>query len=114
MEEGSLRCDVNVSVSTDPDAFGERTEIKNLNSLRHIADSIGNAPPDLVFVRPNEGSLDFEIKRQTGILLAGNAISRQTLGYNIPQRKTYPLRDKELLADYRYLLLLLSVFPEHS
>jgi len=89
MEEGSLRCDVNVSVMK-PDAteFGTRTECKNLNSLK----SIGRA-------------IDYEIKRQSQRLDMGFKVIQETRRFNDNRGETTSMRSKEDAHDYRY-------FPE--
>jgi aspartyl-tRNA(Asn)/glutamyl-tRNA(Gln) amidotransferase subunit B len=89
MEEGSLRCDANVSVRRrDETTLGTRTEIKNLNSIGNVRRAI-----------------DFEITRQTGILGRGDKVVQQTLSYDDQRNITFPLRTKEEADDYRY-------FPE--
>ncbi len=89
MEEGSLRCDANVSVKRKTDAaLGTRTEIKNLNSISNVRRAI-----------------DYEISRQVGILEDGGKVTQQTLGYDDQKNLTFPLRHKEEAEDYRY-------FPE--
>ncbi len=85
MEEGSLRCDANVSVSADPKVPGERVEVKNLNSAR--------------FVRL---AVDYEIERQARVLEAGDVVSRETRLWNENRDITLRMRSKESLADYRY------------
>ncbi len=89
MEEGSLRCDANVSVMLkDAKELGTRTEIKNLNSFKNVTDAI-----------------EVEIERQIEIVEAGGRIDYQTMNYNAKDKKTTPLRSKEFAHDYRY-------FPE--
>jgi len=89
MEEGSMRCDANVSVKTSGNPeLGTRTEIKNLNSISNVRRAI-----------------QFEIGRQVDILDSGGKIVQQTLGYDVQKNLTFPLRDKEEADDYRY-------FPE--
>jgi len=89
MEEGSLRCDANVSVRPrDAQAFGTKVEIKNVNSFR--------------FVRQ---ALEFEIARQVRALESGETIVQETRLYNPDQGQTYSMRSKEEAHDYRY-------FPE--
>ena len=89
MEEGSLRCDVNVSVCTSEDAkqgkFGERVEIKNLNSLRSIVRAV-----------------KYEAKRHVEVLSAGGTVERQTRTFDTNTGKTVVLRSKESLLDYRF------------
>jgi aspartyl-tRNA(Asn)/glutamyl-tRNA(Gln) amidotransferase subunit B len=89
MEEGSLRCDANVSVRPrGQKEFGTKTEIKNVNSFRFIRDA-----------------LEYEIGRQVGVLESGGRITQETRLYNAAEGKTYSMRSKEEAHDYRY-------FPE--
>jgi aspartyl-tRNA(Asn)/glutamyl-tRNA(Gln) amidotransferase subunit B len=89
LEQGSFRCDANVSVRKIGETrFGTRTELKNINSFRFVADAI-----------------DIEIRRQIALIEQGQRVRQQTRGYNAEKRETYLLRDKESEADYRY-------FPE--
>lgn len=89
MEEGSLRCDVNISIMPEgAEKFGTRAEIKNLNSLKSIVRAI-----------------EYEIKRQSALLDAGKPVIQETRRYNDNHDKTTALRSKEEAHDYRY-------FPE--
>src|SRR5271170_6532501 len=89
MEEGSLRCDANVSVRPrGQKRFGTKTEIKNVNSFRFIRDA-----------------LEYEIDRHIGIVESGGKITQETRLYNSAEGKTYGMRSKEQAHDYRY-------FPE--
>jgi len=89
MEEGSLRCDANVSVRPrGQDKFGTKAEIKNVNSFRFIRDAI-----------------DYEINRQIQAVEAGERIQQETRLYNAHEGRTYSMRSKEQAHDYRY-------FPE--
>src|SRR6202790_702964 len=89
MEEGSLRCDANVSVRPrGQKQFGTKTEIKNVNSFRYIREA-----------------LEYEIGRQVGVLESGGKIVQETRLYNSTEGKTYSMRSKEQAHDYRY-------FPE--
>lgn len=89
MEEGSLRCDANVSLRPKgQEAFGVRVEIKNLNSFRFV-----------------EQALNFEIKRQGDLLQTNAEVVRETRLYDSDLRQTRPMRSKEYAEDYRY-------FPE--
>ncbi len=89
MEEGSLRCDVNVSVmAKDGTDFGTKVEIKNLNSFRNVYRAI-----------------EYEINRQIETLEAGQSIVHSTLGFDPVEGKTFEMRTKEMADDYRY-------FPE--
>ena len=87
LEQGSLRVDVNISVS-DTEVLGTRAEIKNLNSLRSI-----------------KRAIEFEIKRQSKILSEGGRIEQETRRFDEKTGETYTLRSKEETQDYRY-------FPE--
>ncbi|MCX8104144.1 MAG: Asp-tRNA(Asn)/Glu-tRNA(Gln) amidotransferase subunit GatB [Candidatus Bipolaricaulota bacterium] len=84
MEEGSLRCDANVSVSLD-ERLGTKTEIKNMNSFRAI-----------------EEALKFEVARQRALLEKGNQIEQATLTWNEALGRTELMRTKEEAEDYRY------------
>ncbi|NIQ37934.1 MAG: Asp-tRNA(Asn)/Glu-tRNA(Gln) amidotransferase subunit GatB [Proteobacteria bacterium] len=86
MEEGSLRCDANVSVRpTGEEALGTRTELKNMNSYRHV-----------------EKALDYEIKRQIELLTEGEPIILETRLWDPNRSITVPMRGKEEAHDYRY------------
>jgi aspartyl-tRNA(Asn)/glutamyl-tRNA(Gln) amidotransferase subunit B len=86
MEEGSLRCDANISLRPVGELkFGTRTEIKNLNSFKFV-----------------ERALEYEIARQTAVLKAGNKVIQQTLLFDSENGTTRPMRSKEESADYRY------------
>ena len=89
MEEGSLRCDANVSVRpVGQKKFGTKTEIKNVNSFRFIRQA-----------------LEYEIARHEQVLRSGGTITQETRLYNPGEGKTYGMRSKEQAHDYRY-------FPE--
>ena len=89
MEEGSLRCDANVSVRLrGATEFGTKVEVKNLNSFRYLAKA-----------------LEFEIERHVGIVESGGRISQETRLWNQAESRTIPMRSKEKAHDYRY-------FPE--
>ena len=89
MEEGSLRCDANVSVRPrGQKEFGTKTEIKNVNSFRFIREA-----------------LEYEIDRQIDIVESGGKVTQETRLYNPAEGKTYSMRSKEQAHDYRY-------FPE--
>lgn len=86
MEEGSLRCDVNVSVRPwGQEAFGTKVEVKNLNSFRNV-----------------QKAIDYEIRRQAEMCERGETIIQQTLTFDANTGKTQLLRDKEDAHDYRY------------
>ncbi len=89
MEEGSFRCDVNVSVRPRGQKdFGVRTEIKNLNSFRFV-----------------EKAIEYEVDRQIAVLEAGGKITQETMLWDSVKEETRPMRSKEFANDYRY-------FPE--
>lgn len=98
MQEGSMRCDVNVSVS-DSEVLGTRTEIKNMNSIAFIKEA-----------------MEFEKQRQIEILENGGEVVQQTLGFDEKKAQTYPMRTKEDADDYRFFrepdLLPLHISPE--
>src|SRR5215212_8454208 len=85
MEEGSLRCDANVSVRHKGEPLGTRTEIKNLNSFRFVGRAI-----------------DHEIQRQTAVLESGGTIAQETRLYDVNTGETRVMRSKEEAHDYRY------------
>lgn len=86
MEEGSMRCDVNVSVRKVGDtAFGTRCEVKNVNSIRHVMSAI-----------------EFEARRQIEIIEGGGSISQETRLWDPNKGETRSLRTKEDAHDYRY------------
>ena len=89
MEEGSLRCDANVSVrARGASAFGTKAEVKNLNSFRYLA-----------------RALEYEIERHISVLEAGRTLEQETRLWNVASGRTEPMRSKEFAHDYRY-------FPE--
>jgi aspartyl-tRNA(Asn)/glutamyl-tRNA(Gln) amidotransferase subunit B len=86
MEEGSLRCDANVSVRPRGESiFGTRTELKNMNSFRHV-----------------ERALDYEIKRQIDVLETGGEVVQETRLWDPHRSITVAMRGKEEAHDYRY------------
>ena len=86
MEEGSFRCDANVSVRPKGQkAFGTRTEVKNMNSFRHV-----------------EKALEYEIKRQIALLEDGGEVVQETRLWDVGQGITQSMRGKEEAHDYRY------------
>ncbi len=85
MSEGSLRADVNVSVRRPGEGFGTRCEIKNMNSIRFIGQAI-----------------EYEARRQIGILEAGGEIDQETRLYDPATGETRSMRSKEDAHDYRY------------
>ena len=89
MEEGSLRCDANVSIRPrGQEKFGTRTEIKNLNSFKAV-----------------QKAIEYEVKRQAQVVLAGERIVQETRLWNDDKGQTFVMRSKEEAHDYRY-------FPE--
>ena len=86
LAEGSMRCDANVSVRPyGQEAFGERTEIKNINSFRFV-----------------ERAIDYEIGRQIDVLESGGIIERETRLFDPDKDETRSMRSKEFSEDYRY------------
>jgi aspartyl-tRNA(Asn)/glutamyl-tRNA(Gln) amidotransferase subunit B len=89
MEEGSLRCDANISVRLKgAKELGKRTEVKNMNSFRYV-----------------QKAIDYEIKRQIDLLEAGKTFEQETRSFESSTGTTFALRSKEFAHDYRY-------FPE--
>ena len=89
MEEGSLRCDANISVmKLDATEYGKKVEVKNMNSFRNV-----------------QRAIDFEIKRQIDLLENGSEIAGETRSFDASNGSTFSLRSKENANDYRY-------FPE--
>ena len=85
MEEGSLRCDCNVSVRRPGEPYSTRCEIKNLNSIRYVMQAI-----------------DYEARRQVDILEEGGRVEQQTRLFDAGRGITRPMRSKEEAHDYRY------------
>jgi len=89
MEEGSLRCDANVSVRKEGEQkFGTRTELKNINSFRFV-----------------QKAIDFEVDRQIEVIESGGRVVQETRLWNADEERTVSMRSKEEAHDYRY-------FPE--
>jgi len=89
MEEGSLRCDANVSVRPrGTEKFGTKTEVKNLNSFRYL-----------------QRALEYEIGRHIEVLEGGGRVEQETRLWNVGEGRTESMRSKEFAHDYRY-------FPE--
>ena len=89
MEEGSLRCDANVSVRLNGAAeLGTKVEVKNMNSIRNV-----------------QKAIEFEISRQIDVLESGGTLSQETRGFDALNSSTIAMRSKEAANDYRY-------FPE--
>jgi aspartyl-tRNA(Asn)/glutamyl-tRNA(Gln) amidotransferase subunit B len=99
MEEGSLRCDCNVSVRRHGEPYGTRCEIKNLNSIRYVMLAI-----------------EYEARRQIELIEEGDTIAQQTRLFDAGRGITRPMRSKEEAHDYRYFpdpdLLPLVLDPE--
>ena len=85
MQEGSMRCDVNVSVRKPGDGLGTRCEIKNVNSIRFVQQAI-----------------EYEARRQIEILEAGGSIDQETRLFDANRGETRSMRSKEEAHDYRY------------
>jgi aspartyl-tRNA(Asn)/glutamyl-tRNA(Gln) amidotransferase subunit B len=89
MEEGSLRCDANVSVRRrGANTLGTKSEVKNLNSFRYL-----------------QRALEYEIERHIAVLESGGSVRQETRLWNVVAGRTEPMRSKEFAHDYRY-------FPE--
>jgi aspartyl-tRNA(Asn)/glutamyl-tRNA(Gln) amidotransferase subunit B len=89
MEEGSLRCDANISLRPKGSSvFGTRTEVKNMNSFKNV-----------------QRAIEYEAQRQSEVLDAGGTISMETRNFDAAKGVTTALRSKEMAHDYRY-------FPE--
>lgn len=89
MEEGSMRCDANVSIMLKGSTvFGNRVEVKNMNSIRNV-----------------QRAIDYEVKRQEELVEAGKIIDQDTRSFDAVTGTTFSLRSKEMANDYRY-------FPE--
>ncbi|MBM3936050.1 MAG: Asp-tRNA(Asn)/Glu-tRNA(Gln) amidotransferase subunit GatB [Sphingomonadales bacterium] len=89
MEEGSLRCDANISVRPrGVQAFGQKVEVKNMNSMRHV-----------------QRAIEYEFQRQVEMLEKGETIVSETRSFDAQASNTFSLRSKEAANDYRY-------FPE--
>jgi aspartyl-tRNA(Asn)/glutamyl-tRNA(Gln) amidotransferase subunit B len=86
LEEGSFRCDANVSIRPrQTETFGTRTELKNLNSFKHV-----------------EKALQYEIDRQKEVLLDGGKVLQETRLWDPHKNRTHSMREKEEAHDYRY------------
>jgi aspartyl-tRNA(Asn)/glutamyl-tRNA(Gln) amidotransferase subunit B len=88
LEEGSFRCDANVSIHEPGTPFGTRVELKNINSFKFV-----------------EKAIEYEIARQESVISSGGKIVQETRGWDEKEGKTFSLRSKETAHDYRY-------FPE--
>ncbi len=101
MEEGSLRCDVNISVrKKGATEYGNRCEVKNLNSIRNV-----------------QRAIEHEFLRQVTVIENGGHIDQNTLNFNADTGETSVLRSKEMANDYRYFpepdLVPVSISPEY-
>ncbi|WP_272700654.1 Asp-tRNA(Asn)/Glu-tRNA(Gln) amidotransferase subunit GatB [Desulfovibrio sp. Fe33] len=86
MEEGSFRCDANVSIRPyGQEEFGTRAELKNLNSFKHI-----------------QKAIEYEVERQTDLVEDGEEVVQETRLYNVDKGTTHSMRGKEEAHDYRY------------
>ena len=85
MEEGSLRCDANISVRRPGEPYGTRCEIKNLNSVRYVMQAI-----------------EYEARRQVELIEEGGKVAQQTRLFDVACGVTRPMRSKEEAHDYRY------------
>ncbi len=86
MQEGSFRCDANVSVRPMGESkYGTRTELKNINSFRYV-----------------EKAINYEVERQIGVLESGGKITQETRLFDPNKNETRPMRSKEEANDYRY------------
>ena len=85
MEEGSLRCDANVSVRRPGEGYGTRCEIKNVNSVRYVMQAI-----------------EYEARRQVELIEEGGRVAQETRLFDVGRGVTRPMRSKEEAHDYRY------------
>lgn len=86
MEEGSLRCDANISLRpVGQEAFGDKAEVKNMNSFRFV-----------------QKALEYEVERQTEVLEAGEKVAQETRRFDEATQSTFSMRSKEEAHDYRY------------
>jgi len=89
MEEGSMRCDANISIMPDEATeYGQKVEVKNMNSIRNV-----------------QRAIEYEIVRQIKVVEEGGTITSETRTFNAHNGTTSGMREKENLTDYRY-------FPE--
>ena len=88
MEKGSLRCDANISLMPEGSSvFGQRVEIKNINSIKNV-----------------QLALEYEIQRQTNLILNGEKVEQETRTFDADSGKTISMRSKEDTVDYRYFV----------
>lgn len=101
MEKGEMRVEANISISTDPNIFGTKVEVKNLNSFKSV-----------------EKAIAYELARHEAVLADGGVITQETRGWDENKQSTFAQRVKEGSADYRYFpdpdlpKLKLSLDPE--
>ncbi len=99
MQEGSFRCDANVSIRRKGDPLGTRTELKNINSFRFV-----------------ERAIQYEVERQIALVEGGGKVRQETRLFDPQKNETRPMRSKEEANDYRYFpdpdLLPLAVTTE--
>ncbi len=86
MDEGALRVDANISINKPGDPLGIRTEVKNIGSIRGVADAV-----------------DYEIERQIELVERGGRVHNETRNWDAMGKKTVVMRDKEVLQDYRFM-----------
>lgn len=86
MNEGALRVDANISINKPGDPFGVRTEVKNIGSVRGVANAV-----------------DYEIQRQIDLIESGGVVHNETRSWDAMSKKTVVMRDKEVLQDYRFM-----------
>lgn len=92
MEEGALRVDANISIHKEGEPLGIRTEVKNIGSVRGVADAIS-----------------FEIERQIDLVAAGGVVHNETRSWDAIDKRTIPMRDKEVQQVRWEKMLLLSI-----
>ena len=86
MEEGSLRVDANISIHKENEPLGTRTEVKNIGSIRGVAQAVA-----------------YEIERQITVKDNGGKITNETRSWDATTKTTIPMRDKEVVQDYRFM-----------
>lgn len=86
MQHGAMRCDANISIHKKGEPFGTRTEVKNIASIRGVANAI-----------------EYEISRQIRLVESGGIVSNETRSWDTETGKTIVMRDKEVQQDYRFM-----------